>query len=98
MTRILLGALVAAMLALTGLIAYNTVTVVPPDHPPTAATVTATDDGPSCRDKEAACDDGGCPFCAAEKAKAACCSGDAAVKPGAACPAEKGEKADEKKE
>ncbi|HEY1375214.1 MAG TPA: hypothetical protein VGF55_00380 [Gemmataceae bacterium] len=97
MTRILLGALVAAMLALTGLVAYNSLNT-PPDHPPTTAvTVTATDDSPSCCDKNAT-EEAGCPFCAAEKAKGGCCGGDAAVKPGV-CPADKGEsKVEAKKE
>ena len=87
MTKFLLATLVAAMLALTGLVAFNTLSAPDPVAPDAAAIVT---EGPA---------DGACPFCTHEagcpavEAKTACCDegekpgcckGDAAVKPGAA--------------
>jgi hypothetical protein len=98
MTKILLAALVAAMLALTGLVAYNNYSAVKDVTAP--AQVAATDDDacPACCEKETATEAcAGCPLgekggCCQE-AKPACCSGDAAVKPRATGP-----KAEAKKE
>jgi hypothetical protein len=99
MTKILLAALIASMLALTGLVAYNQYTV-PRDAPVTAqVTEPEGDSCPACCEKEAgsaACP--GCPLaeksgCCQESAKSACCGGDAAVKPHATAP-----KAEAKKE
>jgi hypothetical protein len=99
MTKILLAALVAAMLALTGLVAYNSFNAVDTVTP---TQVTATDDDacPACCEKESAGDAcPGCPLaekggcCKEQQLKSPCCGGDAAVKPGAAAP-----KAEAKKE
>lgn len=96
MTKLLLAALVTAMLALTGLVAYNnipTAVVAPPEQ------VTAATDEDSCTgccQKEAATEDAcpGCPLgekggCCKEQLKSPCCGGDAAVKPGVKAEAKK---------
>jgi hypothetical protein len=82
MTKILLAALIAAMLALTGVVAYNQYNA--PRDAPAAVQVTEpeTDSCPACCEKEAA-----------SEACHGCCGGDAGVKPHATAP-----KAEAKKE
>jgi hypothetical protein len=99
MTKILLATLIASMLALTGVVAYNQYSV-PRDTPAAdQATAVETDSCPACCEKEAAsaaCP--GCPLgekggCCQETAKSGCCAGDAAVNPRVTAP-----KAEAKKE
>jgi len=95
MTKLLLAALVAAMLALTGLVAYNNIpTAVPAQDQVTAAT--GEDSCTGCCQKETGTEDAcpGCPLgekggCCKEQLKSPCCGGDAAVKPGATTEAKK---------
>lgn len=99
MTKMLLAALIASMLALTGVVAYNEYNA--PRGTPAADQVTATetaDSCPACCEKEAATEAcPGCPLgekggCCQESAKGACCTGDAAVKPHATAPKAEGKK------
>jgi hypothetical protein len=90
MTKMLLAALVAAMLALTGLVAYNNIPTTAPAPDQVTAVADEGDSCPACASKEACTKDEGCSGCPlAEKGdccqtlKSPCCSGDAAVKPGA---------------
>jgi hypothetical protein len=98
MTKLLLAALVAGMLALTGLVAYNN--LPPAATAPNADVATATEDDscPACSAKESCTTDGactGCPLgekggcCQEAQLKSPCCGGDAAVKPGAKAEAKK---------
>jgi hypothetical protein len=76
MTKLLLSGLVASMLALTGLVAYNSSQGPTVTAPETQLTAAEEDTGCSgCCHKESS--DAACPL--AEKG--ACCTGDAAVKP-----------------
>lgn len=75
--RILLGLLVFAMLALSGLVAYDTLSGPPPTDPAAAA---ASAESPGCCESENGDHDSGCPFCAEEKAKGGCCADDAGAK------------------
>jgi hypothetical protein len=94
MTKMLLAALVAAMLALTGLVAYNNIPVAAPV--PDQVTAVEDDSCPACTAKESCHGDDACPGCplgeqggcCKEQLKSPCCGGDAAVKPGAATKAE----------
>jgi hypothetical protein len=90
MTRILLGALVVAMLGLASVVSYHAITT--PDVPlDTASDAVAS---PSCQKQTTACpfcpveaESAGdaCPACAELKAKSACCAGETAAKKTACC-------------
>ncbi len=102
MTKILLASLVAGMLALTGLVAYNSFS----GSAAVSDQVAATDDdacsgccskeSTGCCSKESAAATDACPGCplgekggcCKEAVKSPCCGGDAAVKPGAGAKAE----------
>jgi hypothetical protein len=95
MTRLLLGALLVAMLGLTGLVAYNHSEC--PLHNAPQATAADSDVSPGCQQESP------CPFLptdvepvSAEK-KAGCCAGEAAAKKTACC-LDGAEKADAKAE
>jgi hypothetical protein len=97
MTRVLLGALVVAMLTLTGLVTYHTVTS--PDVP--VPTAVAGDDSAGCPlHSAAACTAetaATCPACGGDaKVRSACCADEAAAKPNADGPAKTATAASEK--
>jgi hypothetical protein len=89
MTRVLLGALVVAMLGLASVVSYHAITT--PEVPLDTASDAAS---PSCQKETTACpfcpteaESAGdaCPACAALKAKSACCAGETAAKKVACC-------------
>jgi hypothetical protein len=77
MTKLLLSGLVASMLALTGLVAFNSYNTTPVTAPDTQLTAVESESG-CCHKESLASEEGGC---CKQAAKSACCSGDSAVMP-----------------